>query len=219
QPTFVIYEVKISRSDFNADVNRGKYLKYLSECNQLYFAAPAGIIKINEVPDGTGLIVRGDKGWQTVKSAPGRAHELDVRVLLKLLMRGYERRMIEWKQYDRLKLLEYKGLKEASFAHGIKIARDLENAAGVIQLAEEIKDKVAEVLGKNYSTVWDAVYSLKSDVDNLFSQKRYSAEVLKLVRIVEMLFQGSRFFADGVPSHLRDLANELEAKFSKDKTE
>ncbi len=164
--------------------------------------------------------MRGDKGWQTVKAAPRREHKLDEQVLLKLLMRGYEKRMIEWKQYDRLKLLEYKGLKEASFAHGIKIAQDLKNAAELIQRAEEIKDKVAEVLGKNYRTVWDAFYSLQYEVDSLFSQKRYSAEIMKLVRIVEMLFQGTRIFAiDETPRLLRNLADELEAKFNKDKSE
>lgn len=212
-PTFIIYEVKISRSDFNADVNEGKYRKYFNHCCQLYFAVPSGLVKKEETPEGTGLIVRGENGWHVVKAAPRREHKLDEQLLLKLLMRGYENRLEEWKQYDRLKLLEYKGLKEASFQHGITIAKDLGDAADLIQRAEEIKQKVGEVLGKSYKTVWEAVYHLQSDVEALFVQKRYSAEVIKLVRIVELILQGTRFFADGTPKQLRDIADQLEAKF------
>ena len=215
-PTFIIYEVKISRSDFHTDVNKGKYQSYFNHCAQFYFAAPTGLIKKDEVPEGTGLIVRGEKGWHTLKSALRREHKLDEQMLLKLLMRGYDNRLDEWKQYDRLKLLEYKGLKEASFQHGIKIAQDLGEASDLIQRAEEIKQKVGEVLGKSYKTPWEAVYSLQADIEALFAQKRYSAEVMKLVRIVELILQGTRFFADGIPLQLRDIADELEAKFSKE---
>jgi len=215
-PTFIIYEVKISRSDFLADVNKGKYRTYFQDCAQFYFATPSGLVKKEEVPEDTGLILRGDNGWHVVKAAPRREQKLDEQLLLKLLMRGYENHLVGWKQYDRLKLLEYKGLKAASLQHGIKIAQDLGEAADLIQRAEEIKQKVGEVLGKSYKTVWEAIYSLQSDVESLFAQKRYSAEVMKLVRIVELLLQGTRFFADGTPGQLRKIADQMEAKFKKE---
>ncbi|GAI89372.1 unnamed protein product, partial [marine sediment metagenome] len=98
-PSFTIYEVKVSRSDFNADVNKGKYRIYFADCCQFYFAVPAGLVKKEEVPEGAGLIVRGENGWRVVKSAPRREYTPDVELLLKLLMRGYESQLVEWKQY------------------------------------------------------------------------------------------------------------------------
>ena len=62
-PSFTIYEVKISRSDFNADVNKGKYRTYFEHCCQLYFAVPKGLVTKNDIPEDTGLTIRGDNGW------------------------------------------------------------------------------------------------------------------------------------------------------------
>ncbi|GAH92037.1 unnamed protein product, partial [marine sediment metagenome] len=49
------YEVKVSRSDFHADVNKGKYRAYFEDCSQFFFAVPSGLIGLHEVPEGTGL--------------------------------------------------------------------------------------------------------------------------------------------------------------------
>ncbi|MBA7468387.1 hypothetical protein ES707_03635 [subsurface metagenome] len=212
-PSFTIYEVKISRADFNSDINRGKYRAYFDYCSQFYFAAPSGLIKKDEVPEGCGLTVRGNNGWRVVKSAPRREYQPAIFLLLKLLMRGYEKRMVEWKQYDRIKYLEYKGLKEASYQFGIQLGHDLGRADELIQLAEELKDKVGKVLGHEYKTISEAVWALKSDVGSLLNQKKYAAEAAQLADIVTRLFQGTRFFANGTPGQLRKIADKLEAAF------
>ncbi|MBA7605559.1 hypothetical protein ES703_12692 [subsurface metagenome] len=219
-PNFIIYEVKISRSDFNADVNKGKYLRYLDHCCQLYFAAPKGIITKDDIPEGTGLIIRGDSSWHVVKAATRREHNPDVELLLKLLMRGYEDQLVQWKQYDRIKNLEYKGLKEASIQFGIKVARDLGNASELIELANKIKDEVGKLLGKDYDSIWTAIYGLKADVDVLLTQRRYAPETIELVTIADRLLHGARFFANGTPKQLRAIADRLEEMFEaeKDKT-
>lgn len=67
-PNPTVYEVKISRADFMGDTQSGKYRKYLPFCRRLYFAVPSGMLTKAEVPDGMGLIVRGDNGWHTVKA-------------------------------------------------------------------------------------------------------------------------------------------------------
>jgi len=211
-PSFMIYEVKISRSDFNADVNRGKYQVYFEHCCQLYFAAPAGLITKDEVPEGTGLIVRGDHGWRTVKAAPRREHTPSVELLLKLLMRGYEDRLVQWKQYDRIKNLEYKGLKEASRQFGIRMAHDLESSDELIQTANNIKTELEKVLGKEYNTLSSAVYNLKADVDSLMAKKHYATETLQLISVVEGLFSGANYSAKGTPRRLRTIADVMEAK-------
>jgi len=215
-PSFTIYEVKVSRSDFNGDVNRGKYRQYFDYCSQFYFAAPSGLIKKDEVPEECGLTVRGVNGWRVVKVAHRREYTPDVMFLLKLLMRGYEVRLDDWKQYNRIKGLEYKGLKEASYRFGISVAHDLGQAEELIRTAEQLKDKVGEVLGKEYKTVWEAVFALKADIDSLLFQKSYQSEAVQLADIVMRLFEGTRFFADGVPRRLRLIADKLEAEFAKE---
>ena len=61
-----VYEVKISRADFLRDTQAGKYQRYLPYCRRLYFATPEGMVHRKEVPEGTGLCVRGENGWRTV---------------------------------------------------------------------------------------------------------------------------------------------------------
>ena len=213
-PSFTIYEVKISRSDFNADINRGKYRGYFEHCCQLYFAVPKGLITKEDIPEGTGLTVRGDNGWHVVKAAPRREHTPNIELLLKLLMRGYDDHLVQWKQYDRLKNLEYKGLKEASLQFGIKVARDLQDASELIELANKLKDEVGKLIGKKYDSLSSAIYGLRADVDALLLQRRYSPEAVALASIVDRLFQGGRFFAGGTPNQLREIADKLEAKLS-----
>lgn len=93
-----IYECKVTRSDFLQDVKKGKYKKYLEHCNRLYFAVTANIIKPEEVPDGVGLIVRGENGWATVKAVKKREIEFSKEMLLSLVFfngRVYKRRRVE----------------------------------------------------------------------------------------------------------------------------
>lgn len=53
-PSFIGYEVKVSRSDFLGDI---KWRKYRDVCTELYFAAPPGVIQPEELSDGVGLIL------------------------------------------------------------------------------------------------------------------------------------------------------------------
>ncbi len=211
-PSFMIYEVKISRGDFLADVNKGKYRSYLEHCCQLYFAAPKGLIKKEEVPEGTGLIVRGENGWRVTKAAPRREHTPSVELLLKLLMKGYEDRLVQWKQYDRIKNLEYKGLKIASRQFGLRIAQDLGSADELIQTANDIKAEVEKLLGKEYNTLSSALWELKADVDSLMAKKHYAEETIQLISVVEGLFSGAHYTAKNAPGQLRRIADTMEAK-------
>lgn len=47
------FEVKTSKADF---CNDSKWQNYLNYCNKFYFAAPPGLIKKGELPDGVGLV-------------------------------------------------------------------------------------------------------------------------------------------------------------------
>jgi len=48
-----IFEIKSCRHDFIKDK---KWQKYLPFCTQMYFAAPKGVIKAEELPAGVGLV-------------------------------------------------------------------------------------------------------------------------------------------------------------------
>lgn len=53
RPTFIGYEVKISRSDFRAD---SKFYAYLPYFHELYIACPKGMITREELPESIGLV-------------------------------------------------------------------------------------------------------------------------------------------------------------------
>jgi hypothetical protein len=53
------FECKVDRGDFKRDVDAGKWRKYLSSCSRFYWVCPEGLIKKEEVPEGTGLMYVG----------------------------------------------------------------------------------------------------------------------------------------------------------------
>ena len=89
-PRFIIYEVKVARSDFLADCARGKYQQYMKYCTQFYFATPAGLVKKEEVPPRCGLLVKNESGWHSVKAGTRNDFQPSTELMLKLLMRGFE---------------------------------------------------------------------------------------------------------------------------------
>lgn len=58
-PEIIGFEIKVSRGDFRGDEKWQNYLKF---CNKLFFAAPRGLIKKSELPDGVGLVTVGGDG-------------------------------------------------------------------------------------------------------------------------------------------------------------
>lgn len=86
------YECKISRSDFLADANVGKWQKYYAFASAVVFAVPDGLVKSTELPDGAGLIVRKESVWRMAKSP--RVNVLDNlprTAWMKLVMDGLHR--------------------------------------------------------------------------------------------------------------------------------
>ncbi|KVP40864.1 hypothetical protein [Burkholderia ubonensis] len=63
----IAYECKISVADFRRDVTAGKWTSYLRFAAGVIFAAPAGLLKKEDIPAGCGLIVRGPDGWRSLK--------------------------------------------------------------------------------------------------------------------------------------------------------
>jgi hypothetical protein len=88
----VVYEVKVSLSDFRSDITSGKWQNYLKVAQAVIFAMPAGFINKQDVPAGCGLIIRYESGWKMVKKPTMNALETLPRdAWLKLLITGIER--------------------------------------------------------------------------------------------------------------------------------
>jgi len=58
-PRYFGYEVKVSRSDFLAD---DKWPRYLTATTYFSFVCPWGLIGLDEIPDGIGLICMNQAG-------------------------------------------------------------------------------------------------------------------------------------------------------------
>jgi len=63
----IAYECKVTKSDFRADVTKGKYTDYLKFAAGVMFACPVGLLRKEDIPVGAGLIVRGPEGWRSLK--------------------------------------------------------------------------------------------------------------------------------------------------------
>ena len=87
-----VHEVKVSRSDFMADLanpdKRGGYLKIAA---RLVYVAPLGIIDPAEVPDGCGLVEEVAEGrFRAAKRAKSRKVDLPPAVFMNLILKPGE---------------------------------------------------------------------------------------------------------------------------------
>lgn len=142
----VVYECKVSLSDFRSDVTSGKWQNYLKVAQAVIFAMPAGFINKNDVPVGCGLIIRYEAGWKMVKKPTMNALDTLPRdAWLKLLITGVER------EGERLKPKEeffnkYKANEDIAKKYGKKIGKllsDLQSAE--YNLEHQIKETWRQV--------------------------------------------------------------------------
>jgi hypothetical protein len=70
------YEVKVSRADFRRELdNPGKRAPWEKRASECWFAAPVGIIPLEEVPEGWGLLELGSNGFRAARRATQRKIE------------------------------------------------------------------------------------------------------------------------------------------------
>ena len=88
------HEVKVSRGDFLSDLRKDKWRQYTGFSCRVYFAAPKGLIKPGELPEGPGLwefeegtVTHFRGGWRLVKQAKVcKGWTLTPRHLMKLIL-------------------------------------------------------------------------------------------------------------------------------------
>lgn len=118
----VVYEVKVSVSDFRADVTAGKYTKYFNYAGGVVFAVPEGMLKKSDIPDGCGLMIRKESGWHTLKGPTMRQIDTLPRdAWMKLLMDGMTRQA-ERTQIKSRVINTYLSEKKLMKRHGSEIA-------------------------------------------------------------------------------------------------
>lgn len=209
---FLIYEVKISRSDFLHDVNTNKYSKYKEHCHQLYFACPSGLIKKDEVPSDCGLITQKGDNWRVIKSAPRNEFKPTTNLLIRLLLRGYENYFSEYRKIEKERFTDSVTLVDLARKQGIKIAYELANAQEIIEEANKYKADYEKVAGKNFRTLSDAVINMRNELNNLLAKRTYAVEAIELSRICINMFEGYTLFTNTYPEQLRKIADKLEKK-------
>ena len=95
KPDPTAYEIKVTRSDFLADVTAGKYQSYFRYAGRVIFAVPDGLISKEEVPTGCGLIVRKAATWRMARRATANQVEIPSSAMMKLLIDGVNRTVLE----------------------------------------------------------------------------------------------------------------------------
>lgn len=67
------YEIKVSRRDFVQDQ---KWPTYLHLCNEFYFVAPKGVIRVEELPDNVGLLHVASTGSRLMVARKAKRREV-----------------------------------------------------------------------------------------------------------------------------------------------
>lgn len=133
RPDFAIYEIKVSRADFLADIRTDKWQTYLPYCSRFYFATPEhGVATADDIPFVAGWMVRGENGWRTCKTPAVRPFEPDYHYALALLISEQKHRWaaerrdqrnkklahtpnVEWSEHMAARVHKYEeGMKELS---------------------------------------------------------------------------------------------------------
>ncbi len=204
-----IYEVKISRGDFQRDVSEGKYLSYMKFCHQFYFATPAKLIDKGELPEGCGLTVHGDKSWRSLKVAPRHDCQIDLNLLLALLMKGYQNHFEEYRRLDLEYLKNYPGLTAAAAKFGIRLSKDIVDATFALPAARDLKVELEKLAGRQFDSLDWAVRWLRGEVETLLGKYKYGEDAGELVRIALRLMEGSAW---GVGRDLGEIASKFKDK-------
>jgi hypothetical protein len=176
-----IYEVKISRSDFQSDIRSGKWLGYLEHCHRFYFATPSGMVKKEEIPDGAGLIVRGENGWKVLKPAAPREVEIPYMTLLSLTFVNQRENFQALRRSAIYRAQSYYNRKNIYKALGKKVGTALQNYDEYVlqkdnfkYYRDRIEELIKEGLGKDCLHPGWPDWDLEDLVDRIKQKAKHS---------------------------------------------
>lgn len=83
-----VYEIKVSRSDFLADVARPeKRSGYAAIAERVFYVAPAGVVSVEDCPEECGLVFEDDGVFTVVKKAKRRKVALGAEHFMNLILK------------------------------------------------------------------------------------------------------------------------------------
>lgn len=150
----VAYEIKVSRSDFSRELQDPDKRKASEDlANECFFVAPIKLLKIDEIPEGWGLIEKNKGGLRKVKHARQRENKLLPLAFTATLARRAQDSPspfseVAWKYQDQvlsydqlmkvavLEVIERKGeIKESARAEILDSAdyKDMQTIRGVVR--------------------------------------------------------------------------------------
>lgn len=141
------YEIKVSKSDFNSEINKPKKRRAgLRLSNEFYFVVPAGLVKIEEVPVECGLIeVKSDGSLEVIISAPYRSTIPPTWNFLGTICRQFD----SYRRKEYLEELENrKKQKQIKFACMIKLEEHIDKWKNYNLGNKQVPDIIAAELEK-----------------------------------------------------------------------
>lgn len=168
-PKPIAYEIKVSISDFRSDITSGKWQKYLNYAGAVIFCVPKGMITKADIPNGCGLMVRGDESWRTMKAPTiQKMPDLPVKTWLKLLMSGVEQEYKVAREKRADSFHSYTSAKKHFSEDVYLVISGIENARNHIKYLES-KYKTLEINHKARSERHreKMIEDIKSDRDSL----------------------------------------------------
>lgn len=205
-PKPLVYEVKVSVSDFRSDVTSGKWQKYREFSSGVIFAVPQGLVTKADVPPGCGLIVRSENVWRTVKGPTLGECVIPQKAMLKLLIDGAHRQAQELRVRQASDWCAHQ-LERAGLAKDVAQAvQDLRMVRGRIEDAER---RAKDII----SSAQEKAESLKRQEDDAIKQLRISlCEALS----IEPNTYGAQDIVE-LAANFSDYAKGLRAVMSADK--
>lgn len=176
RPSPTVYEIKVSRSDFHADVQAGKWTGYRSFASRVIFCVPSGLVTRTEIPEQAGLMVRGENGWKALKKAtvsgqrPGFAH------MLKLLLLATDEKRFRDNARTVKSYLVQRSINERYGADVAAILADVDLAKAKIAMAEQEARRIIDRANAVRDDASRHAESLRAqrmkDVDDVMAEMR-----------------------------------------------
>lgn len=198
-PCIIVYEVKVSHSDFVSDSKWPSYLKY---CNRFYFACPEGLIKKTELPDGVGLIyVKEDGTARTVKAPPFRSIKVEADFYQYILFSKLDPDRLpfysERKEYIKDWIENKKENRTIGYMFRGYMVKEIERLQGELNKFKHIReikqnyDAVMEVMEKHGLSTWyepektlDKALTMTypKELDAIFSQLQVAISQIEKIK-------------------------------------
>lgn len=202
-PTPRVFEVKVSVSDFRADVTAGKWQSYLDVACSVTFAFPAGLVQDAAVPAQCGILTRSERGWHARRRPTQTPVSLHTDVLLKLLIDGIER---EGLAHRHVRYGDW--LRNNRFLHrygeiAAQYVADAESFAMRMEAQEDRRDAVIRQANKDATQIRESAGEAWNDLRQALGMAE-DAEVWAVRNEVRRLRETVRGRAPDVELALRD---------------